>query len=100
MLQQSSDWQRIQESKISGWWNFCMTLCLLAQLTLRLIPASAENLLVDSLEDYWYSKYQYFCRNNSVLGKIKDSLFCVTNHCSKVLRFYNTSKRILPSLSE
>ena len=78
-----------------------MTLYLLAQLTLRLIPASAENLLVDFSEFFRvFFKYQYFFRNNSVLEKIRDSLFCVTNHCSKVIRFYNTSKRILSSLSE
>ena len=78
-----------------------MTLCLLAQLTLRLIPASAENLLIDFSEFFRvFFKYQYFFRNNSVLEKIRGSLFCVTNHCSKVLRFYNTSKRVLSSLSE
>ena len=53
------------------------------------------------------SCHHHFCRviwvflfgDIRVLVKTKDSLLCVTNHCMKVLRFFNTSITVLFSVS-
>ena len=53
------------------------------------------------------SCHLHFCRviwvflfgDIRVLVKTKDSLLCVTNHCMKVLRFFNTSITVLFSVS-
>ena len=92
-----------------------LTFYLLARITLTLISSftitacfekfnfQGFNLVVLNFKfpsAFFYALCELFeieavlCQNNSVLVKVRDSLFCVTNHCIKV-----TSKLILLSIS-